>query len=184
MIEQSIYEIEQLFDKMHGVNASNWQHEEVRKFRARVSKEVNDDLDFCFEVLAGKHKLGFTMYPVDEPNIRNFMYDSIQEFVEAIKLVTAQDKTQSTIYYICSRIPLDYQRFLVTLLNREYKLGYTNRNNMVTDKHCMLAKSYPQGVTTTKQYYIQEKLNGNRCIAYYDFELDQWQFISRSQKPC
>ena len=70
---------------------------------------------------------------------------------------------------------------MIKLLNRVYRLGYTNRHNMVTDKHCMLAKSYPAGVTTTKQYYIQEKLNGNRCIAY--FEDDSWKFISRSQKP-
>ena len=72
---------------------------------------------------------------------------------------------------------------MVKLMNREYRLGYTNRNNMVTDKHCMLAKSYPEGVKYPNEYYIQEKLNGNRCIAYYNFDEERWEYISRSQKP-
>jgi DNA ligase-1 len=46
----------------------------------------------------------------------------------------------------------------------------------------MLAKKYPEGVKTTKDYYIQEKLNGNRCIAWYDFSQDKWRYTSRSQK--
>ena len=69
---------------------------------------------------------------------------------------------------------------MIKLANREYRLGYTNRNNMVTDKHCMLAKTYPEHVREG-YYFVQEKLNGNRCIAYY--EDDQWKFLSRSQKP-
>lgn len=173
--------IEALFNEMHNENASSWQKSLVAKFRAN-HPELDDDLDFCFEVLAGKHKLGFTFINTGYDATKTYpLFKSIKDMVEYLKLNTENDKSETTIAQVCSHVPYDLRLFMSWLLNRIYRLGYTNRHNMVTDKHCMLAKSYPAGVTTTKQYYIQEKLNGNRCIAY--FEDDSWKFISRSQKP-
>ena len=170
--------IEALFNEMHNENASSWQKSLVAKFRAN-HPELDDDLDFCFEVLAGKHKLGFTVY--DTTVYYPYETNSIRSLVEHIARLTLNDKSDDIVRWACSFLSIEIRPFMIKLLNRVYRLGYTNRHNMVTDKHCMLAKSYPAGVTTTKQYYIQEKLNGNRCIAY--FEDDSWKFISRSQKP-
>lgn len=177
--------IEVLFNRMHGVNASTWQINEVEKFRV-FHPELNDDLDYCFEVLAGKHKLGFTMYSTNEvsdsPNNWVTNINTIREFGDTLKSMTEYDKSEYFIYVILADIPVEILGFMIFLFNREYRLGYSNRKNMVTDLHCMLAKSYPDGVRTTKQYYVQEKLNGNRCIAYYDHQEERWRFTSRSQK--
>ena len=180
-LEDRVSIIEELFDIMNGRNASSFQVELVAGFR-RDFPELEEDLDFCFEVLAGKHKVGFTVYQSDNEYTHKFNYNanSIKDLVELIKLDTENDKSNINIAYCCSAIPLEIQPFMCKLLNREYKLGYSNKAKMVTDKHCMLAKTYPQYVSE-KYYYIQEKLNGNRCIAYY--EDDQWKFMSRSQKP-
>ena len=180
-IQERVAPIERLFDRLHGQNASSWQIYEVSKFRATFPY-LNDDLDFCFEVLAGKHKLGFTAYQHPALYKPSVPVDStIRFFVDMLKTWTYNDKSDKSVSDACYIIPSDIRPFMVALLNREYRLGYTNRGNMVTDKHCMLAKSYPGGVTTVKQYYIQEKLNGNRCIAYH--EDGYWHFMSRSQKP-
>jgi DNA ligase-1 len=177
--------IENLFEAMHGVNASTWQKNKVEAFK-RDHPDLVDDLDFCFEVLAGKHKLGFTCYSSADPLLEDdsLYYDlhSIKDIHTRLKELTTSDKSEERIWQSLAVLPINYEDFLVKLFNREYKLGYSNRKNMVTNLHCMLAKKYPEGVKTTKDYYIQEKLNGNRCIAWYDFSQDKWRFTSRSQK--
>jgi len=180
LIERAI-SIEGVFNTMNGVNGSSWQKELVNNFRT-INPELNEDLDFCFEVLAGKHKLGFTVLRTINHIHKFELYQStIKEFVQWMKAMTSTDKTEVTIEYVCQMIPHEIQTFMIKLLNREYRLGYSNKANMVTDKHCMLAMTYPNGINTAKAYFIQEKLNGNRCISY--FEDGKWQFISRSQKP-
>jgi len=172
--------IEQLFETMDGQNASLWQKDLVQIFR-REHPYLIEDLDFCFEVLAGKHKLGFTLYPTRN-NSQYYTEMTIRQLVESLKECTELDKSDTSVLEASQLVPIEIQSFMIRLLNRVYRLGYTNRNNMVTDKHCMLAKSYPNGISNSiKQWYVQEKLNGNRCIAY--FEDGYWQFISRSQKP-
>jgi hypothetical protein len=184
-LEHSLAHINELFDRMHGVNASSWQILMVMVFK-KEHPELIDDLDFCFEVLAGKHKLGFTVYDATSTTNIARLYNqatSIKEVYELMSKVTVNDKTDDTIYFVCASLPTEYIDFFIKLFNREYKLGYSNRKAMVTNLHCMLAKSYPDALSpVTKQYYVQEKLNGNRCIAWYDQDLDQWRFTSRSQK--
>ena len=172
--------IEELFDIMHGKTASSWQIDTIKRFKENAPASIVEDLDFCFEVLAGKHKVGFTVFTTLRHDIKPFECNTIKSLVEAIHEFTFYDKTEHNLYVCCDKIPTEVQPFMVKLLNREYRLGYSNKAAMVTDKHCMLAKTYPEYVIEG-QYYIQEKLNGNRCIAYY--EDDEWKFLSRSQKP-
>lgn len=185
-LHNSILHIEHLFEEMHGVNASNWQKFRVISFK-EAHPDLVDDLNFCFEVLAGKHKLGFTLYDaVDMINPKKVLYssaESIRDIYEIMTIITANDKSEDAVYIVCEALPYDYRDFIIKLFNREYRLGYSNRKNMVTNLHCMLAKSYPAGLNSfPEEYYIQEKLNGNRCIAWYDFDNDKWRFTSRSQK--
>lgn len=79
--------------------------------------------------------------------------------------------------------PPSCRSFIGQLVNREFKLGYSNKQNMITNLSPMLAKKYPEVFTPYVKYYIQEKLDGNRCIAYYDFNELCWKFQSRSGKP-
>lgn len=181
-LNHSCLVIEKLFETMHGENASNWQIRMVSTFR-RNYPELNDDLDFCFEVLAGMHKVGFTVnYTKGGYNVVYQKAKSIKEVYNIMASLTAYDKADYTLSIVSNGLPDDYADFFMKLFNREYKLGYSNRKNMVTNLHCMLANKYPDGVKTTKDYYIQEKLNGNRCIAWFDTKQDKWRFTSRSQK--
>lgn len=184
-LERSLIAISNLFELMHGQQASSWQVQEVQLFKEAYPDLVND-LDFCFEVLAGKHKLGFTLYNTALYSYYKYIADdfiSIKDIYNWLVKITANDKSDDTIYTVCSVLPEDYREFLIQLFNREYRLGYSNRKNMVTNLHCMLIESYPAGLTSVdKEYYIQEKLNGNRCIAWYDFDQDKWRYTSRSQK--
>ena len=181
-------QIRALFELLDGENASNWQVRMVEQFR-KSTPELNDDLDFCFEVLAGMHKLGFTVNINELDKLKLIRYstvyagvESIRELYNRISKLTTKDKSGYMLHIANNGLPEEYADFWTKLFNREYKLGYSNRKNMVTNLHCMLAKKYPEGVTTIKQYYIQEKLNGNRCIAWYDETQGKWRYTSRSQK--
>lgn len=188
-LNDRIRKIEELFNSMHYVPASNWQIQLIKHFKIN-NPELIDDLDFCFEVLAGMHKVGYTFTPYTDSlfnhvikwaqtNIDNYANMSIKEFYKD-EIVTYDLSASGTIR-ISYRVPQVWHSFFDMLVNRKYKLGYTNKNNMLTDKHCMLAKSYPQHMDETGAYYVQEKLNGVRCIAY--FEEGKWKYLSRSQKP-
>lgn len=178
-LSNRVHIFETLFDAMHNVQASSWQIEVIEGFK-RDFPDLIDDLEFCLEVLAGKHKIGFSLFETLSSDDYVFQSQTIRDLVLEIKAFTLEDKSELTILKCCARIPKSVQSFMVKLVNREYRLGYSGKADMVTDKHCMLAKTYPQYVSE-KYYYIQEKLNGNRCIAYY--KDGQWKFISRSQKP-
>jgi len=176
--------ISALFDQMDGVQASSWQYHKVHKFK-EDHPELISDLNFCFEVLAGKHKLGFTLPVISSPSYHHLYNQatSIKNLHKTLAEYTADDKSEVMIYACASSLPILYRTFLARLFNREYRLGYSNRKAMVTSLHCMLAKKYPDDLPSyPKQYYIQEKLNGNRCIAWFDEDMEQWRFTSRSQK--
>ena len=68
------------------------------------------------------------------------------------------------------------------LVNREYRLGYSNKAAMVTKiSPCMLVKSIPMTIRLNFILF-KKKLDGNRCIAYYSEDEFKWKFRSRSGK--
>lgn len=183
ILEERVSRISTLFDTMNGTNASNWQIVQVQKFRMEYP-ELESDLNFSFEVLAGMHKLGVTLKLLAERLLTTpYEADTIEQLIQMIKDDLEHDKSDARIHFVCSKIPVRQYSFMTRLLNRDYRLGYSNKSNMITDKHCMLAKSYPDHLRQSGEYYVQEKLNGNRCIAYYDYPTKSWKFVSRSQKP-
>ena len=149
-----------------------------------VDDDIKADLDFCFEVLAGKHKLGYTynsyVAKTYEPeHMYTFEESSIREFVNSLKSLPATDVGIRTATL---STPEKCRVFIAMLVNREWKLGFSNKDTMITNLSPMLAKKYPES-HHEQYYYIQEKLDGNRCIAYFDVNEDKWKFQSRSGKP-
>ena len=74
---------------------------------------------------------------------------------------------------------------MAPILNREYRTGINKSQVSKTVLSPMLAKKYEPGKHCNKEgeyYYITEKLDGNRCIARYNFEEEKWYFYSRSGK--
>lgn len=172
---------ENLFDELQMDNSRNYKEIVVADFLQHYP-ELKDDFDFVFEVLAGKHKLGYTLYDAKLDYSEQFDFDNktIKEFAEYIK---TDVKSDYEIQCACEIIPVEIREFIINLFNRTYKLGYSNKDAQITDTSPMLAKKYPDDYNANEIYYIQEKLDGNRCIAHYNFTEEKWEFTSRSGKP-
>ena len=172
--------LDKYFKQLMATNSRIDKEYIVNDLKTKYPKIV-EDLDFCFEVLAGKHKLGYTFVIDDLPDMSEQFKDyTIKQFVnEVLKAKPATDdgKVMATI-----NTPREARSFIYLLVNREYKLGYSNKDAMIQSYSPMLAKKYPEAVHEG-EYYIQEKLDGNRCIAYYNNDTEKWEFMSRSGKP-
>lgn len=174
--------IEKLFNFMNDGCTGNYKKDLVEKFR-KENPELNSDLDFCFEVLAGKVKLGYTLFPTGG-NYWKITYDeyTIKEFYA--KELKTTDLSEIETWMCSNKCNKDISDFMYALCNREYRLGYSNKNAMKDAYTPMLAKKYPEDFHIEgqegKYFYVQEKLDGNRCIAYYSD--NGWKFRSRSGK--
>ena len=185
-LENNCNKIRILFEQLIQTPGRNDKQDLVEAFRGMVDDDIKIDLDFCFEVLAGKHKLGYTYNSYVEKVYQDharYMYtfedSSIREFVNGLKSLPATD---AGIRTATLSTPEKCRVFIAMLVNREWKLGYSNRDEMITNLSPMLAKKYPES-HHEQYYYIQEKLDGNRCIAYFDHDEQKWKFQSRSGKP-
>lgn len=173
--------LNKLFEELQYTNSRTEKQYIITKFRNKYPS-LNLDLDFCFEVLAGNHKLGYTYGSIRRIDNSEFgaysKYENltIKEFVEILKSFDATYESIETSYMITPPGAID---FISKLVNREFRLGYSNKDAMINDYSPMLAKKYPD-TFYEKFYYIQEKLDGNRCIAYY--ENGMWNFKARSGK--
>ncbi len=179
--------IEELFKTLEITSGRSDKDVEVEYFKQVSHPELVKELDFCFEVLAGKYKLGFTYIGLNDYSIPSFnewknapegFYDSIINFVKTLKTLSPN---QSNILSALKVTPIVCRSFIYKLVNRLYKLGYSNKHNMITNLSPMLAKKYPDNCRE-QFYYTQEKLDGHRTIAFWDTELDEWAFQSRSGK--
>ena len=183
-LENNCNKIRILFEQLMQTPGRNDKQDLVEAFRSMVDDDIKADLDFCFEVLAGKHKLGYTynsyVAKAYEPeHMYTFEDSSIREFVNSLKSLPATDVGIRTATL---STPEKCRVFIAMLVNREWKVGFSNKDTMITNLSPMLAKKYPES-HHEQYYYIQEKLDGNRCIAYFDVNEDKWKFQSRSGKP-
>lgn len=183
-LENNCNKIRILFEQLMQTPGRNDKQDLVEAFRSMVDDDIKADLDFCFEVLAGKHKLGYTynsyVAKTYEPeHMYTFEESSIREFVNSLKSLPATD---AGIRTATLSTPEKCRVFIAMLVNREWKLGFSNKDTMITNLSPMLAKKYPES-HHEQYYYIQEKLDGNRCIAYFDHDEQKWKFQSRSGKP-
>ena len=185
-LENNCNKIKILFEQLIQTPGRNDKQDLVDAFRSIVDDDIKIDLDYCFEVLAGKHKLGYTYRSYPIVNVINAhtlseTYDdyNIRAFVEVLKDLSSTDVDINTATL---STPEKCRVFIAMLVNREWKLGYSNKDEMITNLSPMLAKKYPES-HHEQYYYIQEKLDGNRCIAYFDVNEDKWKFQSRSGKP-
>lgn len=181
LLERCNY-IEHIFNELMSTNSRLQKEAIVSRYKKEMNLSYRDDLDYCFEVLAGMHKLGYTFMNMPNQDDNDEFKDyTIQAFIELVlKPRSSSDLDIASASY---DTPKECRRFISRLVNREYKLGYSNRQSMITILSPMLAKKYPETFTPYKNYFVQEKLDGNRCIAYFVEEDAEWYFQSRSGKP-
>lgn len=174
--------------KLEGTSSRNDKEAIVESYR-KMDSQLSSDITYVFEILAGQHKLGYTFIkPLYSKaietieDIRMFEDISIEEYLKP--LYSIEDKSDSTIRHYCSRYYSMY-RYLAPILNRWWKIGINKSQLAKLITSPMLAKKYEPGkhcVDKKEEYYITEKLDGNRCVAIYNFSIDEWEFVSRSGK--
>lgn len=144
--------------------------------------ELNDDIQYLFEVLAGQHKLGFTYYDTQEvvnipDSIQNMTF---KEYIEQLQYCNnVQCWSLEAVHYACNKCRL-WPTFVAAVVNRTLKLGIGKSMLPKDGLGAMLGKSY-DGQALRGKLYVTEKLDGNRCIARWDGV--QWIFTSRNGKP-
>ena len=170
------------FDKLQNTNS----YSEKEAIISELPLELYQDFYACIEAICGERKFGYTY--------NSFVYGKIdKKFHEQIKLMTikevldflqepyishnlTRENIESHILYT-----IDWANFFEPIVNRTLKIGI-GKSYLVQSKYKpMLAKKYNGKLPISYfGYSITEKLDGNRCIAYY--KNNKWNFISRNGK--
>lgn len=156
---------------------------EKREIVANIPAELKDDFNFILEILAGKHKLGYTytygplnnVQPTEEQ-----MNMTLREYLAPLwEPLKRNDLSNVVISYYMSKCRVK-QYFVEQLVNRKLRLGIGNSLLSKDTTAPMLAKKWDSILEAYGSLYVTEKLDGNRCIAYYDGQ--QWIYLSRNGK--
>lgn len=171
--------IESVFDELENTSS---MLDKKRIIEENVFDEIKQDFDFCIEVSIGHHRLGYTIYEIySAPKLDENL--TIVEVYQKILNKPNEDNDHSIakVNNVVTQLGY-YSYFFAKLFNREYKLGIGK--SIVSDRFLspMLAKKF-DGKLKNAYYAITEKLDGNRCIAFYDDDNDKWKFMSRNHKP-
>lgn len=163
-----------LFYELQHTN-SRITKENILGYFKHVNPELQDDLNYIFETLAGKHPIGWTF--VARPKDGLPPYKTIKEVIQACEKLTPK------AFYNTFKLETELGAIglmIEDILNRTLRLGIGNSQLDKSDLTPMLAKKY-EGQMLHNDVFVTEKLDGNRCIAHYDGE--KWCFTSRSGKP-
>lgn len=141
-----------------------------------------DDLDYCFEVMDGQHKLGYTLWSSDHYHVAACDVSATCSLREFCKGLFVNDKSARGLEEVAKKYD-GYFWFLAPLFNREWRTGINKSQLSKSLKTPMLAKKYIQGkLPKDNAYFLTQKLDGNRCCAVYDTISQRWTFWSRTGK--
>lgn len=157
--------------------SSRTEKETIVSYFKQENPELQEDLTYIFETLAGQHPIGWTFRAkIDSTNtIPHFK--TIKECIQACERLQPKSlvNTSSLEQY------LNMVGFMLEdIMNRTLKLGIGKSLLSKSNITPMLAKKY-DGQILRDDVFVTEKLDGNRCIAHYDG--NKWCFTSRSGKP-
>lgn len=171
-----------LFSKLEATSSRNEKIELLRQYKNHDA-QLADDIDYALEILDGRHKIGFTFHQIKNPDAVIIPEWSLKEFLA--RLYTMEDRSESSIWHVEHSYG-SYGHFVEMLVNRTWRLGIGKSQLQKQSISPMLAKKFEPKKPVkgyVGPYYITEKLDGNRCIAAYNFSIEQWEFYSRSGKP-
>lgn len=163
-----------LFEILQETNSRIEKEQAVQVFR-KTCPECVDDLNYILETLDGKHPIGWT-FVVRQGVEGIHKWTSIKEMIMACESIP--NRSQIETLKIERAIGL-YGTFLEPIVNRTLRLGIGRSLLSKSDITPMLAKKYEGGMLRT-DVIVTEKLDGNRCVAFFDGE--RWQYRSRSGK--
>lgn len=181
MLRADINYMTEIFDKICSTNSTVVKNIIVES----IDPKMRDDFQIIVECLSGIRKFGYTWVDVDEyygcANIDDWTIKQVIEYL--LEPRAMRDLSTDNIYKHLSAV-YEYSEFFEPIVNRELKLGI-GKSLLPKDFFApMLAKKFePDKIKQSKYgYFITEKLDGNRCISYYDFDLCKWKFMSRNGK--
>lgn len=175
---QRFYTLYDIFERLTATTSRN----DKLSIVAEVPEELKEDFTFCLEVLAGRHKIGWT-YVIPRQGkdmlIANKQYVEEQTVKQYIsRLFIGRYDVVST--YLAEIDTGKYSAYVEPIVNRRLRLGIGPSLLEKSLYAPMLAKKF-DAKYLGKQFTITEKLDGNRCIAYYEDE--RWHYVSRNGKP-
>lgn len=170
--------LEGTFDKIQSTNSII----EKRSYIEDMPTELDEDFETIIKVLTGEIKFGFTM-PERLPTYYGIEHCEFTTVTEAINCLLEpslqHDLSNTNVLKHLLKLGGQYS-FFVPIVNRILKLGIGKSLLGVADTAPMLAKKFEGKLKYNKYgYSVTEKLDGNRCIAYYN---NGWKFVSRNGK--
>ena len=155
---------------------------EKERIISTIPDELKEDWQYILEILAGKHKLGYTY---DEYYAPHRPQDSLSEITFKQYIEPLYEPMRSNNFTELNIIQAMQQcgyatDFIESIVDRELRLGIGPSLLPKDGLAPMLAKKF-EDVRLNGTYFITEKLDGNRCIAKFDGS--KWLFISRNGKP-
>ena len=155
-----------------------------RRLLQMIPDEMEDDVQFIFEILAGGYKLGYTYIELktDEPWPVYYERMTIRQYLEPLWRPLQQgDLSNDNILRACKKAQW-FSHIVAPIVNRTLRLGIGRSVLPKDGLGAMLGKTYDGWVPQSRMgYFITEKLDGNRCIAR--FNGTRWVFTSRNGKP-
>lgn len=145
-----------------------------------IPEELIDDFIAVLEVLDNRVVFGYTLKNV-RPMIYTKHFQTIREVFEyLLEPKRYEDLSDYNIIEHCAQIN-DWFYFFEPIVNKTLRLGI-GKSILLTDiKTPMLAKKFGD-VIPEGDIIVTEKLDGNRCIAYFGQD-DKWHYISRNGRP-
>ena len=169
-----------LFEDLQSTTSRLDKEYTVHSFFSRYP-ELQTDWEYILETLAGKHPIGFT-FNADTAHVGvPECYGEIKLWIMRLEAMTP--KTNENIAHIQHIAGSLVGKFLEPIVNRTLRLGIGRSLLEPGELSPMLAKKFEPDKAPIFNYIVTEKLNGNRCIAYYDEISCKWNFVSRSCKP-
>lgn len=185
-LSERISEIAKCFSKLMQTTSRN-EKQWILELCRRKDFQLARDLDYALEILDGRHKLGYTFLIVERTTNYDGNVDETQSLEQYLAPLYIPKETnrfdEATLKIAISHITL-YPKFVASLVNRRFRLGIGASQLEKSDITPMLGKKLEWGKipSSRKDYFVTEKLDGNRCIAKYDVTTAQWTFWSRSGK--
>lgn len=170
-------------DLFYALESTNSRIEKL-DYIEQIPEELKEDFIYIIKCLTGEIKFGYTYsyYKDDYPEQENDFKTITEVLNHLLKPMKEHNLTERYIDYIISSTT-KYEAFFRPIVNREWKLGI-GKSLLEKPKYSpMLAKKYEGTLKQDKLgYFVTEKLDGNRCLVYYDYLENKWLFMSRNGK--
>lgn len=170
-----ITEFEKLFYDLQSTNSRLDKEYMIYIFK-RVHPEYIEDLHHILETLDNKHPIGWTFTPSTYCFIGSF--ENIKEILQYLETYKEENSLNREAVSIAEDVVGVYGAFIEPIVNRTLRLGIGKSLLPKNKLSPMLAKKY-EG-QQLGDVVVTEKLDGNRCIAYY--EDGKWNYVSRNGK--